>query len=164
MKRFHMHVAVKDLEENVRFYSTLFGAAPTVHKPLREVDARRPARQLRHLDAGRRRGSITSASRPDRAELEDVHARLARADGYVDPEGRGVLLRQVDKYSVEDPRGIASKAWRTLEEIPVTAPARAQQQRQGGCVLHPAKQEANGLLRMSITAAQQAYSQRSARC
>ena len=33
MKRFHMHVAVKDLEENVRFYSTLFGTGPTVHKP-----------------------------------------------------------------------------------------------------------------------------------
>ena len=33
MKRFHMHVAVDDIERNVRFYSTLFGAEPAVRKP-----------------------------------------------------------------------------------------------------------------------------------
>src|SRR5215472_5646849 len=33
MKRFHVHVAVDDLDANIRFYSTLFGTPPTVHKP-----------------------------------------------------------------------------------------------------------------------------------
>lgn len=33
MKRFHMHMAVEDIERNVQFYSTLFGAEPTVRKP-----------------------------------------------------------------------------------------------------------------------------------
>ena len=33
MKRFHVHVAVPDLAESVRFYSTLFGAEPTVTSP-----------------------------------------------------------------------------------------------------------------------------------
>jgi catechol 2,3-dioxygenase-like lactoylglutathione lyase family enzyme len=33
MKRFHAHVRVSDLESSVRFYSTLFGAEPTVLKP-----------------------------------------------------------------------------------------------------------------------------------
>jgi len=32
MKRFHVHVAVDNLEANVRFYSTVFGAEPTVQK------------------------------------------------------------------------------------------------------------------------------------
>ena len=32
MKRFHVHVAVKDLESSIRFYSALFGADPTVSK------------------------------------------------------------------------------------------------------------------------------------
>jgi catechol 2,3-dioxygenase-like lactoylglutathione lyase family enzyme len=32
MKRFHVHVSVDDLEANVRFYSTVFGAPPTVRK------------------------------------------------------------------------------------------------------------------------------------
>jgi len=33
MKRFHVHVAVDDLDANVQFYSTVFGALPTVLKP-----------------------------------------------------------------------------------------------------------------------------------
>jgi len=33
MKRFHVHVRVKDLDSSVRFYSTLFGAEPAVIKP-----------------------------------------------------------------------------------------------------------------------------------
>ena len=28
MKRFHVHVAVHDLPQSIRFYSSLFGAAP----------------------------------------------------------------------------------------------------------------------------------------
>jgi hypothetical protein len=30
MKRFHLHVSVNNLEESVRFYSTLFATLPTV--------------------------------------------------------------------------------------------------------------------------------------
>lgn len=33
MKRFHVHVNVGDLDASIRFYSTLFGSAPTVRKP-----------------------------------------------------------------------------------------------------------------------------------
>ena len=33
MKRFHVHVAVNDLEASVRFYSSMFASSPTVHKP-----------------------------------------------------------------------------------------------------------------------------------
>ena len=32
MKRFHVHVAVADLEQSIGFYSTLFAAEPTVRK------------------------------------------------------------------------------------------------------------------------------------
>jgi catechol 2,3-dioxygenase-like lactoylglutathione lyase family enzyme len=32
MKRLHVNLAVADLEQSVRFYSTLFEAAPTVHE------------------------------------------------------------------------------------------------------------------------------------
>ena len=33
MKRFHVHVSVDDLEANIKFYSTVFGAHPSVVKP-----------------------------------------------------------------------------------------------------------------------------------
>ena len=32
MKRFHVHVAVDDLQQNIRFYSGLFGLPPAVEK------------------------------------------------------------------------------------------------------------------------------------
>ena len=30
MKRFHVHVAVDDLQDNIRFYSAVFGSQPAV--------------------------------------------------------------------------------------------------------------------------------------
>ena len=33
MKRFHVHVAVEDLNQSVTFYSDLFGMKPTVERP-----------------------------------------------------------------------------------------------------------------------------------
>jgi len=33
MKRFHVHLAVRDLEASIRFYSELFAAEPAVRKP-----------------------------------------------------------------------------------------------------------------------------------
>ncbi len=33
MKRFHVHVAVNNLSESIRFYSAMFAAEPTVTKP-----------------------------------------------------------------------------------------------------------------------------------
>lgn len=33
MSRFHVHLHVRDIEESVKFYTTLFGAPPTKHKP-----------------------------------------------------------------------------------------------------------------------------------
>jgi catechol 2,3-dioxygenase-like lactoylglutathione lyase family enzyme len=32
VKRFHVHIAVEDLDRSIDFYSTLFGAGPTVRK------------------------------------------------------------------------------------------------------------------------------------
>ena len=33
MKRFHVHVAVSDLEASVKFYSAMFATVPRLHKP-----------------------------------------------------------------------------------------------------------------------------------
>ena len=33
MKRFHVHVSVEKLDDSIRFYSSLFGTAPTVVQP-----------------------------------------------------------------------------------------------------------------------------------
>ena len=33
MKRLHVHMSVADLDQSIRFYSTLFATEPTVKKP-----------------------------------------------------------------------------------------------------------------------------------
>jgi len=49
MNRFHVHVAVDDLQKNVRFYSAMFGAAPTVEKPDDACRVRVPPQEERLL-------------------------------------------------------------------------------------------------------------------
>src|SRR2546429_5967068 len=82
MKRFHVHVAVHDLEQSVRFYSALFAAEPTVKKDdyakwqLDDprvnfaISARATKTGLDHL----------GIQAEDRAELAQLRVRLARAD------------------------------------------------------------------------------------
>lgn len=40
MKRFHVHIAVDNLQDNIRFYSALFGIEPSVSKPTGRVHPR----------------------------------------------------------------------------------------------------------------------------
>jgi catechol 2,3-dioxygenase-like lactoylglutathione lyase family enzyme len=122
MKRFHMHVAVRDIEANVRFYSMLFGTAPTVHKPdyakwMLDDPRVNFAISTRVEKEGLDHVGIQAENE---AELEDVHARLARADqAYVSQKEAACCYAKSNKYWVEDPQGIAWEAWHTLEEIPV---------------------------------------------
>ncbi len=122
MKRFHMHVAVKDLDQSVRFYSTLFGTGPAVSKPdyakwMLDDPRVNFAISTRADQAGIDHVGIQAENA---AELEDVRARLARADqAYVAQKDAQCCYARSNKYWVEDPQGIAWEAWHTLEEIPV---------------------------------------------
>ena len=122
MKRFHMHVAVKDLDANVRFYSMLFGTAPTVRKPdyakwMLDDPRVNFAISTRAEKTGLDHVGIQAENE---AELEDVHARLARADqAYVTQKEAACCYAKSNKYWVEDPQGIAWEAWHTLEDIQV---------------------------------------------
>ncbi len=81
MKRLHVHVGVADLDQSVRFYSTLFASEPTVKKNdyakwmLEDprvnfaISQRGAAAGINHL------GLQTDSD----AELETLHAQLARA-------------------------------------------------------------------------------------
>src|SRR3990172_808472 len=122
MKRFHMHVAVKDLDQSVRFYSMLFGTDPTIRKPdyakwMLEDPRVNFAISTRADQVGIDHVGIQAENE---AELEDVRARLARADqAYVAQKDAACCYARSNKYWVEDPQGIAWEAWHTLESIPV---------------------------------------------
>lgn len=121
MKRMHLHLAVEDLDRNIAFYSHLFGAAPSVHKPdyakwmlddprINFAISTRGAKPgLDHLGI-----QVESAG-----ELEAVRGHLAAADAGVEAESSECCYARSDKYWVQDPQGIAWEAYHTLGAIPV---------------------------------------------
>jgi catechol-2,3-dioxygenase len=122
MKRFHVHVAVHDLQQSIRFYSSLFGAAPSVTKS-------DYAKWM--LDDPRVNFAIsTRGARPgldhlglqaeSDAELEEIGVRLAQADVSVMPQkGAACCYAKSDKYWTIDPQGIAWESFHTLDSVPV---------------------------------------------
>ena len=89
MKRLHVHVAVEDLAQSVRFYSTLFAAEPTV---LESDYAKWMLEDPRVNFAISRRGGAAGVQHlgiqvEDATELAQVYDRLKRADQPVLDEG-----------------------------------------------------------------------------
>ena len=115
MKRLHVHVAVEDLAQSTRFYSTLFAAEPTVIKDdyvkwmledprVNFAISARPGRAagIAHL----------GIQVEDEAELAEVYDRLARAERpTIEAKGTTCCYAQSDKQWIADPQGVP---WETF--------------------------------------------------
>jgi len=115
MKRLHIHVSVADLADSVRFYSTLFAAEPTV---LKDDYAKWMLDDPRVNFAISRRGGASSGighlgiQVEDAEELQEVYARLKRADAPVLEEGATTCCyAKSEKSWIEDPQGVK---WETF--------------------------------------------------
>jgi catechol 2,3-dioxygenase-like lactoylglutathione lyase family enzyme len=121
MKRFHVHVAVHDVQQSIRFYSALFGAKPSVEKAdyakwmLDDprvnfaISARGGKTGLDHL-------GIQAENAP---ELEELGSRLAQADVAVTAQkGASCCYAKSDKYWTIDPQGVAWESFHTLDSVP----------------------------------------------
>lgn len=122
MKRMHVHVSVSDLEASIRFYSTLFAAAPTVRK----ADyAKWMLEDPRVNFAISQRGAAAGIEHlgiqvDDGTELQEVYARLQSADRPVLEEGQTTCCyAQSEKSWIEDPQGIQWETFRTTGESTV---------------------------------------------
>jgi len=121
MKRFHVHVAVPDLEKAVRFYSTMFGAAPSVVKP---DYAKWMLDDPRVNFAVSQRGGKAGVNHlgfqvDEAAELQEIHGRLRAADAGVTEETNvSCCYARSDKYWVTDPAGIAWESFHSLGTVP----------------------------------------------
>lgn len=122
MKRFHMHLAVADLAANIRFYSNLFGTAPTVEKPdyakwmLDDprinfaISARGATPGLDHI-------GIQVESDAELAELKQRY-EAADAAGITTETGVGCCYVESNKHWLTDPQGVAWEAFHSLANIP----------------------------------------------
>lgn len=129
MKRFHVHVGVRDLKQSLRFYTALFAAQPTVLKDdYAKWQLEDPrvnfALSTRSDKAGVDHLGIQAEDAP---ELEELGSRLAQADVAVLPQqDASCCYAKSDKYWTVDPSGVAWESFRTLGPAPVYGEDRAQ--------------------------------------
>ena len=122
MKRLHVQVSVKDLDASIRFYAQLFAAAPSVRKPdyakwLLEDPRVNFAISTRDGTPGVQHLGIQVENR---AELQEVHERLQRADAPLLEEGETTCCYAYSEKSwIDDPQGVPWETFLTIGESTV---------------------------------------------
>ena len=122
MKRLHVHVAVHDLQQSIRFYSALFAAEPALKKDdyakwMLDDPRVNFAISTRSTKAGLYHLGIQAENG---AELEDIGSRLAQADvATTTQKGASCCYAKSDKYWTIDPQGIAWESFHTLDSVPM---------------------------------------------
>ena len=123
MKRLHVHVGVDDLGRSIRFYSTLFGAEPTVVKDdyakwmLDDPRVNFAVSAGQHADKGIQHLGVQVES-PE--ELSEVYGRLRAADRPVLEEGRTTCCyAKSEKSWISDPDGLVWEAFLTEGEATI---------------------------------------------
>lgn len=120
MKRLHVHMSVENLDQSIRFYSTLFAAKPTVVKPdyakwmLEDPRVNFAISTHSGRVAGVDHLGIQVES-PD--ELQDVYRRLKQAERPVLEEGMTTCCyARSEKSWIADPAGVPWEAFHTVGE------------------------------------------------
>ncbi len=119
MKRFHVHVAVRDLDGSKAFYTKLFGAEPAVVKHDYARWLVEDPRVNFAISTGRDRAGIEHLGlQADSAEeLAEIRGRLTAAGAEVSDEpGANCCYAHSDKHWAVDPQGIAWEVFHTLGE------------------------------------------------
>jgi hypothetical protein len=122
MKRFHVHVSVKDLSESIGFYSKLFGTTPTVEKSdYAKWMLDDPRVNFAISQRGHRYGVNHLGLQVESGEeLAESRERAAKADlAATEQGGTACCYAKSDKYWTQDPQGIAWETFHTLGNIPV---------------------------------------------
>ncbi len=108
MKRFHVHVAVHDLEQSVRFYSALFAAEPTVKKD-----------DYAKWQLDDPRVNFAISARAMKNGLDHLGIQAEDNISISEQKGASCCYARSDKYWTIDPQGIAWESFHTLDSVPV---------------------------------------------
>ncbi len=130
MARMHIHIAVEDLSRNIDFYTTLFGAAPSVAKDdyakwMLDDPKVNFAISTRSKKTGFDHIGIQSENADEQTAIEQ---RLSAA-GIAGKKQKGTTCcyAQSDKYWTLDPQGIPWETFHTLTTAPTFNVAEADQ-------------------------------------
>jgi len=136
MKRFHVHVSVNDLSQSIRFYSAIFGAAPTVEKgDYAKWMIEDPRINFAISARGVKPGVNHLGFQVDEAvELSALRAQVASAEIAADDEPAAECCYALsDKYWIEDPQGVAWETFHTLGDIPMFGKDATQTATESAC-------------------------------
>jgi catechol 2,3-dioxygenase-like lactoylglutathione lyase family enzyme len=115
MKRLHVHVAVPDLAQSIRFYSTLFGVEPVkVKSDYAKWMLEDPRVNFAISQRGAREPGVDHVGLQvdTRPELDELSRRLkAAGEQTIDEEATTCCYAQSDKSWVKDPAGVR---WETF--------------------------------------------------
>ena len=117
MKRLHVHVGVEDLARSIGFYSTLFGAEPTVTKDDYAKWMLDDPRVNFAISSGNAHKGIEhlGIQVESETELQEVYGRLKAADRPVLEEGSTICCyAKSDKHWVQDPQPFRGSFLRSL--------------------------------------------------
>lgn len=119
MKRFHVHVAVDDLKQSIRFYSALFAAGPSIVK----ADYAKwmlddPRVNFAISMRGRQPGvDHLGIQAENSGELHEIYSRLRQAGGAVVEQGQSnCCYARSEKSWIDDPAGISWETFHTTGE------------------------------------------------
>jgi len=116
MKRFHVHVAVKDIAESVKFYSTFFNTPPSVEKDdYAKWMLDDPRINFAISTRGREPGLDHLGVQVENPEdLQEISLRLKSAQQPIlEQEQTTCCYAKADKAWVHDPQGIAWESFHT---------------------------------------------------
>lgn len=118
MKRLHVHIRVEDIESARRFYSTLFGAEPTVLKAdyvKWSLDDPRVNFAVSNLCGGALGVDHLGIQADSDEELEELHGRLAdaRVETLDEVEANCCYARS-NKHWARDPQGVVWEMFHTM--------------------------------------------------
>ena len=117
MKRLHVHVAVPNLEQSIKFYSTLFGAKPVkIEADYAKWMLEDPRVNFAISQRGRTPGIDHIGVQVDtRAELDELSGRLkAAGEKTFDEEAANCCYAKSDKSWVHDPAGVRWETFHTF--------------------------------------------------
>ena len=122
MKRFHVHIAVENLEDNIQFYSTLFGTTPSIIKnDYAKWMLDDPYINFAISARGAKPGLDHVGIQVDSNDaLTEVSQRLEQI-GLPAAEQRNAACcyASSNKYWTVDPQGIAWETFYSLTTIPI---------------------------------------------
>ncbi len=128
MARLHVHVAVEEIDQNIRFYTALFGREPSVVKPdYVKWELTDPAVNFAISKRGRGPGIDHLGIQAESAdELAGLRERLDAAEiAGAEQQSAACCYARSDKYWVQDPQGIAWETFHTLGSVPTFGDAQA---------------------------------------